>query len=284
MRDNGLLKCYSNFSNQYGLLEISKLGEMKFKDNIMQLTDNQGIFNGMYYAKTCYLDRMQLEVLISQIVADFGVDTAIYLPGVYSGSFAVVSNDVKGEKGESLYNYLNKCKSLDAYFKSPYKKHNKYSTDDIKFNSWFTQKGLKEYVDAHIIRTACGDIDGHAGNMIVRAIDDIDGSAGKIDSLSLLDYGWASQFLYSINKEGWHFDNGLGGGFEKTRDGMIEVFKNNEIVQDFYSSSEIAEKLGNIDVHKHVVDIKDCIGLEISTNIESEMARNIDYIAEGMIK
>ena len=70
----------------------------------------------------------------------------------------------------------------------------------------------------------------------------------------------------------------------KTRDKMIELFKNNEIVQDFYSNSEIAEKLGNIDVHGHVTDIKETIGLEISPYIESEMARNIDYVAEAMMK
>ena len=284
MRDNGLLKCYPNFLNQYGLLEIAKLGKTEFKDNILQLTDTQGIFSGMYYAKTCYIDKLQLEVVISQIVADFGLDTAIYLPGVYSGSFAVVSNDVKGEGGMPLYRYLAKCRSVDSQFKSPFEEFNRYTAKELRLHEYYTEKGLKEYVDGHIIRTACGDMDGHSGNIIVRTVETLNGYPGKVDSVSLIDYDGASVFMESDHRDGLCFCNGLGGGFEQTRDKMINIFKESEIVQSYYTNSEIAEKLGKIDVHEHVADIRETLGVHIMPMIEDNIARNIDYVAEEMMK
>ena len=283
MYDNGLLKCYPKFLNKYGCLDLAKLGKVKNQGSIYKVKDTKGIFSGLCYAKDCFINEMQIEVLTSQIVADFGLDTAIYLPGMYKGSLAVISNDVQGKDGIPFDIYLGKHKALNFTFKSPYDSEN-YSPQELGLREYFTQKGLKEYADAHIIRTACGDIDGHGANIIVRPINAFEGYPGTIDSVSLIDYSYIKHFISAKDKEDWLFYNGLGGGFEKTRDEMIEVFKNNEIVQDFYSNSEIAEKLGNIDVHGHVTDIKETIGLEINPIIESEMARNIDYVAEAMMK
>ena len=284
MRDNGLLKCYPEYLNQYGMLDIGKLGKTQFKDNILELTDTQGIFSGLYYAKTCYFDKMQLEVLISQIVADYGLDTSIYLPGVFSGSFAVVSNDVKGENGKPLFKYLMDNRAVDPYFKSPFEEFNRYTTEELNLQKLFTQNGLKEYVDAHIIRTACGDMDGHAGNIIVRTVNTSKNNPGQVDSISLIDYGMANVYMDSNCKESMCFSNGLGGGFEKTIDKMIGVFKENEIVQSFYTNTEIAEKLGSIDVHEHVADIRETIGLNIMPRIEDNITRTINYVAEEMVK
>lgn len=288
--DNGLLKCYPEYANKLGMLEVNKLGKLGRQSKAKTLKDTQGIFSGLYYVKSCELGQMQIEVLLSQIVADYGVSTCKYFPAVVDDklgrckSYAVVSENVKGKDDKLLVDFIKDHRAINPYFKSPYEIDNEYTTEELHLPYMFTEKGLKEYVDAHIIRTACGDVDGHSANMVASVIDNRFLYPGKVDGITLIDYGMADSFNNHYSQECLCFCNGLGGGIKKTRDEMIELFKENEIVQSFYSNTEIAEKLGNLNVHDKVAEINNCLGFHIIPRIEDDVARNIDYVAEELIK
>ena len=288
--DNGLLKCYPEYANKLGMLEANKLGKLGRQSKAKTLKDTEGIFSGLYYVKTCELGQMQIEVLLSQIVADYGVSTCKYFPAVVDDkfgrckSYAVISENVEGKDDKLLIDFIKDNRAINPYFKSPYETDNEYSTEELHLPYLFTQKGLKEYVDAHIIRTACGDVDGHAANMVASLVDKHWLYPGKVDGITLMDYGMADAFNGYDSKENLCFCNGLGGGIRKTRDEMIQLFKENEIVQSFYNNTEMAQKLGNIDVHQKVIEINDTLGFNIIPRIENDVAKNIDYVAEELSK
>lgn len=286
--DNGLLKCYPEYANKYGMLDVSKLGKLGKQTKVKTLEDTQGIFSGLYYAKICELGELQIEVLLSQLIAEFGVSTCKYFPGVItdkygSTDYVVVSENVRGDNGKTFHQFAQDNRRHNPKFKSPYERNNQYTTEELNLPKLFTNKGLKEFVDGHIIRTACGDIDGHSENIIVDVVGNTLLTPGRIDGVSLIDYSVAGCMVDEYQKSVC-FCNGLGGGIRKDIEDMVDLFKNNEIVQSFYTNSQIAEKLGNIDVHEKAREIQDSMGFYIVPRIENGIARNIDYVAEEMAK
>lgn len=285
MKDNGLIAQYKHAIDRFGFLNLGIIAPDKYLwKKVEPLGLCQGEFQGLFYAKECSLKKAEVEVLLSQIYPLFFKNSAIYLPtakrsGEVSG---VISDDVLKEDAVLMYDFIRSNGLPNGYAYG-----NNLSTEELMYRSYFENEALKDFVLMHILDVGCGNVDRHAKNYGVEW-KEVDGKQ-IITGLRLFDFGNARFYLddfepNSILSRGQIFRNGLGGGTEVSRMNLINYFKESELVQEFYTNSEIAEIVGNIDVHEHVCDIRDCLGFQITQKLEDNLSGSLCEMAEQMMK
>ncbi len=284
MKDNGLLSQYQKAFNSDGLLNLSKLKPNKYAwKSVEALNLGYGELKGVYYAKECDFEKTQLEVLLSQIYADYFKELAIYFPTIREHDIkGVISNDVLRDDAVLMYDFIRNNDLPNGYAYGNY-----LSSEELMLRSYFENEALKEFILMHVLDVGCGNADRHAKNYGVQW-KEVDGKQ-IITGLRIFDFGNSKFYLKdfepnTILSRGQIFRNGLGGGTEVSRMGLINYFKESEMVQEFYTNSEIAEIVGNIDVHEHVCDIRDCLGFQITQKLEDNLSGSLCEMAEQMMK
>ena len=290
MKDNGLISKYRSAIDEDGYLDLDKVIPNKSVWRYMEALDlKKGELKGLYYAKQCGAKKAEVEVLLSQIYADFIPKTAIYLPTfvgnikrVVNSKYGVISNDILTD-GAELMNWFTNDNDID----SPYRMKSKRTVEELNLRSYFTNDALKKYVDMHILDVGCGNLDRHSRNFSVNTITE-DGKQ-IISDIGVFDFGNAKFFLSDFEANSFLSDyslfrNGLGRGTEIPRLELINYFKENEVVQSYYTNNEIAEMVGNINVHEKVVDIKESIGFQVSKDLEDSLSSSLDNMAEQILK
>ena len=301
MIDNGLLKYYPEYFDEFGRLQYFRFRKINEKSipchdvKKAQLKDkfftkvNLGTF---YYEKdfiedysyiNAHKDKANSEILLSQIFANEGFNTAIYLPTVSEDKITcAVSNDISKPNSMLMVDYVDLAQKTYENFKNPFRNDKSYSPKELCLQTYFKEKALRDYVKMHVLDVACGNIDRDFRNFIVDVEED-ENNLPIIQDIRLFDYAQAG--LYSYPEYSYLcFVNGLGNGKSKNMQQMIEEFKSNELVNRFYSPSELSEMLGNIDVVETARDIKQTINYEIDDGLVTKFARLIDDTAEGLIK
>ena len=139
----------------------------------------------------------------------------------------------------------------------------------------------------HILDVGCGNLDRHSRNFSVNTITE-DGKQ-IISDIGVFDFGNAKFFLSDFEANSFLSDyslfrNGLGRGTEIPRLELINYFKENEVVQSYYTNNEIAEMVGNINVHEKVVDIKESIGYSVDNNYAYALSKSFDNMANELVQ
>ena len=299
MVDNGLLKYYPKYSDEFGRLRYDNIKKANIKNishrrTIVKSRIREGLFRkgdtfyyqkqlGGFYSKDRNEaeDFVDAEVLLSQIYAKAGFNTAIYLPTIDKNNLlGVVSNDISTKQSQTMQNFGN------LIICNPYEYGRGISEKDLKLQQYFEEKAFRDYVKMHVFDVACGNPDRHGNNFFV----DVKRTGSGLpvaEEVRLFDYGHSICYLnnlYNLQVESYCFCNGLGNGNTKTKKEMIEEFKNNEYVNMFYTPVQLSEMLGGIDVIETAKDIKQTINYEIDDGLASNYARIIEDTAELLIK
>ena len=300
MIDNGLLKYYPEYFDEFGRLQFDTL-KIKSKESFngrhsvikVQLKnklfskENSNIFyfhkslgRNLGNSRGVQVDIADNEVLLSQIYTMLGLKSAIYIPTIDKDNvLGVVSNNMVTPNSQTMLGFSLSTNLLESYenYKFPYDCFKNYSEKELFLHKYFEEKALKDYVKMHVIDVACNNTDRNVGNFYVDVIFD-ENNMPKIHDIRLFDYE-----MSGLQSAGF-FKNGLGNGNLKTKEQMIEEFKTNEYVNSFYTPAQLAEMLGNIDVIETARDIKQTINYEIDDGLASNYARLIDDTAEALIK
>lgn len=299
MIDNGLLKYYSKYSDEFGRLRYDNIKKAGIKNishrrPIIKSRIREGLFRkgdvfyyqkqlGGFYSKDRNEaeDFVDAEVLLSQIYAKAGFNTAIYLPTIDKDNLlGVVSNDISTKQSETMHDFYN------LIMCNPYEYGKGVSEKDLKLQQYFEEKAFRDYVRMHVFDVACGNTDRHGNNLFVD-VKKTESGLLVAEEVSLFDYGHSICYLnnlYNLQVGSYCFCNGLGNGNIKTKQEMIEEFKNNEYVNMFYTPVQLSEMLGNIDVVGTAKDIKQTTNYEIDDDLVTKFARLIDDTAESLIK
>lgn len=284
MHNNGLIGRFPEFIDKDGFLDVKKIATSKVHwKKVEKIKAREGNFSGVFYTKKCYDGEHDAEILLSQIFADFIPNTAIYTPAKIGNEIGVISNDISKDS-KTMDWFLEKKSKINE--KIPYISGSCYSLEQIRFDKLFTEQGLKQYIDMHLLDVACGNIDRHVCNFNVETTNFVLPSFKKVTAVRPFDFGFSINLLTAKEEdvEDYDFKNGLGGYSTLSRGQMIHMFKTNELVQSFYTNAQMSEMIGGIDVHQKVEDIKDAIGYEVSQDFEDKLCNSLNYVAEELIK
>ena len=308
MIDNGLLMYYPKYADEFGRLKFSSLKRLDEKKVDGFLNNNfvaksrlkKGfIFHKdtpFYYEKlygslnlldrTRAEDKVDMEVLLSQIYANVGLDTAIYLPTINRNRVGVVSNNIVAPQVCTYFEFVSIMKKSNPNFKPNYDMFRKFKTKELMLESYFQKKPLEDFVLMHALDCACGNIDRHANNFFV-SYERNENGVPVINGIKLFDYGDSETY---INEESsrpdniYSFCNGLGGPVKLSRPKLVDELKNNEFVNNIYTPVQLAKKIGEVDVFKTAEDVYQTTNYEIDSTLLDKLALCIDDTAEQLIK
>lgn len=290
MHDNGLLKYYSKFADEYGRLKTYEVKDLKLlknsDNNINTFAKKDGNISKQFFEKKCNPIKSEgySEIMQSQIFKANGLNSAIYLPSTDKiGSFSVISDDILLDNSKKMYEYIVSALLNRDYLCNPYDKVCDYKPSEINFEKIFTHNGMKEFILAHALDVAGGNLDRHTGNFGVDVVKDKDGLE-LVDSLRFYDH--ALTFLdYPKERENlFHFENGLGFGPSKTRGEMIAILRNCPHVSSYYSPNELAEIVGNVDIRGIAKDIKEQTNFIIDNNYLNRAEESYFNTAQDLVK
>ena len=281
MTDNGLLEYYKNCSNKDGFLELDKMPLKKSHNSkyYTQTPDGKG-----FYVKKCGYGEVDAEVLVSQIYAQLGLATAIYLPAIVGDRTAVISNDISGKNSLRMFDYL--LDNVNAHLPQ----RAQFGVYDI--SRFYLPQAIRTLGLVESANLASGNIDFHIGNYFVKVNKQSDFVFDKlpIEDIFPFDYGmcyhsffgdeYARNVYYTTLTQ-----NSIGNKMLlKTKPQAINLLKENPLIQSNISSYEIAEKLGNVDVYGIAEDIAQTTGYEISPSLLKAEANSFYEVAEQFAK
>jgi len=319
MIDNGLLKKYfSNRRNKKEevVLDIFKMGS---KLHPLLVRDKSALGVGRYYFKTCSKPERDAEVLLSQVYAKAGFSTAIYTPVSFceevgypdESYYGVISNDVLKntpvdasellDSGQNAvyeaYMGVNNNKHVgsllniqDRYnFFSDFVLYKNLPKDKSDITRHFTKDAARQMIKTRLFDVASFNTDRHTENMFLKL-----GQNKDIEDILLIDHGFSGTryYYYDIHEcdiyESSVFCNEFCDGVcdttryivKKTRDIMVENFKNNESIREFVTPSELAETLGQVDIKGTAEDIRDTIGYEVDKDYTNLLCESFARLAE----
>ena len=296
MFDNGLLKYFKTHVDKSGFLkaymlekEAERLEEYKFLRKL-KIEDNTHSYYLKYFTGTIGVEgltqeiqeKIGAEVLLSQIYSKAGLNTAIYYPAIYKdGELGVISNDISNKSTKSMENYCFEMQNSGLSFTSPYE--DGYLTPGlIGFRNFMTIEAMKDFVKAHVFFCASGNYDGNPTNILVDT-QKRDGKLDLITDVKLIDFG-NNIFRFDPKYEQFiEYHTGLGRGGLKTKEDFVEDLKVNSFVQSVYSTNEMAEMLGQVDVIETAQNIKEEIDFEVPQNLVDRIAKSFDTTASELI-
>lgn len=285
MQDNGLLKYYREKANTNGFLKLDEIDCHQYHiASLMHCIDGKD-----YFFKKSSPFYVSAEVLLSQIYFLAGVPTAIYVPGVKCGQIVAVSNDVvtpHSIKAKEFFNNIKKenPNTHDFAALSHFK-----DFQEVDYSKYFTEQSLKELILMQALDTATFNTDRHMLNYFAEVNDPF--SDVKATHFVSFDYG-ASAFSSERELEHIKFFNTFGtpkmnenkeAGL-KSKDEMINCFRENETINSYMPRQEIAQTLGSIDVVGIANDITEQTGFEVDKrylyNIEKSLYQTAEQIGQ----
>ena len=316
MIDNGLLKKFFSGSKVLPQGAIIDIDKRKGDSDPIVIKDGSRFGWGRYFFKRCDSKyQMDAEILLSQVYAKAGFDTALYVPATLrekSGheTFGVMSNDISGKRtlrlkpnfcGENLYerdrmNFHNEKVRQDrkddigdnGYFFRDFVLYNKLQRGQDKAPKFFTHEACREIIKMRLFDVATFNGDRHTGNMFC----DIN-LRKHVTGISLFDYGWSGD-VYQQYKEdgtdiyGWEFkyynefpdsDEHIAYIFDKSRFSMARQFRSNETLSKYMSNNELVDTLQKIDIKGTARDIEDTIGYEVDPGYQDKLCESIEKLA-----
>ena len=248
MQDNGLLYKYDKVYNMVDGIISLKHGinckEVKDTFGARKLLVRKGLTSlEPYYFKCCDKLETDSEVLLSQVYAKAGFDTAIYTPAVYNNHFGrniegVISNDVADEE-------FMKTERFDHLSDIASGTHLSKEADYYTFKlleQRFTKDAVRELIKFRLFDTASYNADRHCGNYMVKQDE-----TGIIGGFTLYDYGSSGHAVeFAMRNVGSSTDIAsiekhlkmlnYPSSFEtdcSTRVGLINHIKHNETINHY---------------------------------------------------
>jgi len=317
MKDNGLLKKFFSGSKVLPQGAIIDIDKREGDSNPIRIKDGSKFGWGRYFFKHCDSKyQMDAEILLSQVYAKAGFDTALYVPATLhakSGyeTFGVISNDISGKRtfslkpnfcGDNFYerdrmNFHGEKVRQDrkddigdnGYFFRDFVLYNKLQSDPDKAPKFFTPKACREMIKMRLFDLATFNGDRHTGNMFCNI-----NIRKHVTGISLYDYGWSGD-VYQQYKEdgadiyGWDYkycnefpesEEHSSYVFGKTRFSMASEFRSNETLAKYFSNDELVDTLHKIDIKATARDIEDTIGYEVDPGYQDKLCESIEKLAE----
>lgn len=289
MKDNGLLQYYKKgLHTDNGMLDLAKIPfeNRKWKNGEFSKITGQGSF----YIKRCGYSAVDAEVLVSQIAAQLGLSTAIYLPA-YCFVPHVISNDISSANTMKMWEYTDLL--YEQLADSP------QSWNEIgDITDYFTKQAQRKLAIQEALNIASENVDGHAGNRFVKVNKNESFTKGhiQIETEIVEDVGG-----YDFGKSFCRVDD-LGKPIPRTfhtmfsEEGICEYFsilskpraiqrlKENPVVQEVLPSSEMAEMIGNTDIFGIAADVTETTGYEFSRCYLKDMANSFYNVANEFAK
>ncbi len=284
MFDNGILKYYKNRANlKNGHLQVEKLGfvvdEKKHvsRSTLKILSPSNEL---MFLKIPLMYGETHAETLLSQIYKSKGIETAIYTPVAYKGSFdlnmtGLISNNVciseNFLRGSEIFRQIYKDTTVLNSDKLLFDKSQKY----VDFTKYFTKDALRDFIRIQVFDLASNNTDRHTDNLFFRVEN------GKVAHVITIDQGSSMEDIMNPQRP---FVNYFGGEDCEKRNAIIEKIKHNEIVSELVELKEIAEKVGSVNAGAVAKDIKEQTDFSIDENYISCISHSFDNTAEMLIK
>jgi len=252
-----------------------------------------------FYTKPCPPSQVDAEVLLSQVYAKAGLKSAIYMPAILQSEqgskCGVISNDVidtpsqrafikefferHGYIPSNAYDIRDAVR-FDPRIILPYKKDYKIDTHNDKFS----KNCIRQMIKTRLFDVASFNVDRHFRNFYYEMKDN------KPDDVVLFDYAMSGNVYRYVNTNHRYYPNDFAMVHElnlikdfvtkKTREDMIENFKNNETMHDYIETRELVDALKSVDIKETARDIKDTIGYEVDSFYTKEIAESFENLAE----
>ena len=281
MVDNGLLSYYRNFSAQNGFLDLDNMPLEDSRDNkyFTQTPDGKS-----FHVKKCGAGAVAAEVLVSQIYAQLGLSSAIYLPALKGDRMAVISNDLRGEESIRMFDYLLGNVNVLLPFDG------KKGVCDISY--FYTPQAIRSLALTESANLASGNIDFHIGNYFAKVNRDTDFIFDRlmVEDILPFDYGmcyqsFAGDEFVRTTYYTMFTPDGVGNKMIlKSKPHAINLIKENPLIQENISSQEIAETLGNVDVYAIADDIAKTTGYQVEPTLLKAEANSFYEVANQFAK
>ena len=286
MYDNGLLKYYREKAAKNGYLNLEELNAKK--DEVVSLKAK--IDGQDYYVKRCTPPVLNSEVLLSQVYKSAGLKSSICLPAIYQNEMVAVSKDVREENCVTALEFFSIIKKENTTTwviqdGVAVKQENK-----IDYSKYYTPQAMKELILMQAIDTGVFNTDRHMKNFFVQVEDEFESMQAQ--HIVSFDYGVSAKMAEtSVKRPSFpKFYNTFGSepyicSYEsRTRNGMINAFKYNEVVEQYYPKEELAEKLSTIDVRAVADDISEQTGFELHKHYVDIVADSVSRLAEEIVQ
>ncbi len=281
MKDNGLLEYYFYHRNPEGFLKIEEASCLNLGQHSLKYADvahrNPPEYSIRFYIKPCDKVCMDAEVLLSQVYARAGINTAIYTPAVDRNRHtAVLSNNIENSgmfiKPAVVYSNI---RHLYPDTKDAAKIPIQYDSN-LALRRYIMPTPLRDYIKMTALDVGAENDDRNICNYIFRT------NGTFADELWSFDYG----------RSGYSFSRGFTYSFptifEKAsflpKKEVISELKTNPNVQEIFPRTEMAEMLGSAQIANTARDIKDTIGYEVSPKYVDHLERSFDNLAEELIR
>ena len=285
MHDNGLMEYYRSFANKQGYLKTSEIPGFKvYADRKYQ--EHLETPSHLYFAKTGQKDKIDAEVLLSQIYKNAGFDTAIYTPILNSqGARMVASNNIATATSDEA---LKLVEDMRGFSPTQVQKNLGFipqKTEGSVIEKYFTPSALTTLIELYGFDVAAKNYDRNLLNFFV----DSSREDGLIDNIGVFDFGQSGCAFTGIvsgiqDESKLPYRNVFADGTTKTRGEILEQFKTNETVLTYTSPNTIAEKIGSVDVVATATDIKQSIGYEINPQYVDFVASSFNTFANDLVK
>ncbi len=274
MKDNGLLKYYKIKRVIDGRISISSLTNEVLKNNDERF--GHCIIDGKkYFVKDKYPTNRgdSAEVLLSQIYAKAGFDTALYFPAALYGELknCLLCQDIKGERviSPGLFDYP--LTNNQAYYT---KELYDIPQSEIKNSIYFSKDAVRQIIKMHVFDLASKNADRNKSNYYLKINEDNIASGVK-----LIDYGFSA---YYDSKLGFYNDFSMKD--LKNREDMVDFFKNDKTISAFVFTKEIGKELGKVDIWGTCLDIKEQTGYRVDREFAEEMQESFFEVSQQLIK
>ena len=285
MQDNGLLKYYREKANDSGCLKLDEIDCHQYHfASLMHCIDGRD-----YFVKKSSPFYVSAEVLLSQIYFLAGVPTAIYMPAVKCGQVVAVSNDVVKPNSIKAKDFFNHIKDKNPNTHDFAALSHFKNSQMVDYSKYFTNQSLRELILMQALDTATFNTDRHMLNYFAE-VNDPCGDVKATHFVSF-DYG-ASAFSSERELEHIMFFNTFGtpkmndnkvAGL-KSKEEMINCFRENETINSYMPRQEIAQVLSSIDVVGIAKDITEQTGFEVDklyvNNIEKSLYQTAEQIGQ----
>lgn len=282
MKDNGLLQYYRQKANKQGFLKLDALPFEKHP-----VTTLKHKMDGRdFYIKKCLPFVCSAEVLLSQIYDAAGIKTAIYLPGVVGREYAVVSNSVESANSVKAMEFFSNIKTKDAIVARTYNTTNKPDSI-IDCSKHFTPQSMRELILTQALDVATFNTDRHFNNFFAEVNDPFD--IFRAEHFVSFDYG-ACLRASETDPRLINFYSTFGSGNQlfdrypllKSKDEIVDILRDDEILNSYMPRQEIAETLGSISAKDIAVDIFEQTGFAPDKYFVNRVDKSLYQTAEQL--
>lgn len=292
MKNNGLIKYYRDYKDRYGRLKLDEIPEIEYKERlvtryctnkVVKYATPQKAYFGKYIPQPFKIDA---EVLISQLYPKLGLKSAIYTPAVEYYWSMVMSNDLSTKPNfVNGIDFLRKMKIEQCKKKGIEAKEDSYplcipkSLENASFiKKFFTDRGLKSFIEMQVIDTAAANTDRNASNFFVQV-----NSEGKAEEVITFDHEYSGVSI-GVNPDYRSHANFIGSARYKSYSECLFDIKQNETVASLVDMQELAEKIGSAPIAETAQDIKQTIGYQIDRHYVNALERSFETVAEDLIQ